>query len=259
MAERRWLLLAVCLLAACGEEKDERGLTVLPDMHYTPALESQDAGVAELRQRDPQGREVVRVVHYPAQLAPPDGAVARDRALAPPEVGDLAAARALRNPLLPTAAVLQQGQRDYLSYCAPCHGRNGKAATSALAPHFSGIPDLAAPGLIVKPEGELYHIISRGRGRMPDFAAQIPPPERWALVHFVRLQAIAASSDEELARLEAQAAGDPQAADAQRALAEARRLRRALGSAGEGWEFRPEPPPEPEWRRPQWPLPEGPR
>lgn len=251
---RRLAALLACLLfAACGEEKDQRGLTLLPDMFFTPAYESQDALVVEVERED--GRR--QRVQAPAQLLPPEGTLPRrgGPAALPPLAAD--AAR-LDNPELPTAAVLKRGQRDYLSYCAPCHGRNGRAADAAMAPHFSGIPDLAAPGIVLKADGEIYHIISRGRGRMPDFAAQIPPAERWALVHFVRLQAVASLDEAALARLEGQLAQLPEESRpaAQARLAEARRWRAARGSAGEGWEFRPPPPPRPEWEAPTWPLPE---
>jgi hypothetical protein len=36
------------------------------------------------------------------------------------------------------------------------------------------------------PVGYLYDVISNGFGRMPDYAAQIPTEDRWAIVAYVR-------------------------------------------------------------------------
>jgi mono/diheme cytochrome c family protein len=33
--------------------------------------------------------------------------------------------------------------------------------------------------------GQIYHVISRGSGRMPSYATQIPSVERWLIVHYV--------------------------------------------------------------------------
>ena len=33
--------------------------------------------------------------------------------------------------------------------------------------------------------GQIFHVISRGSGRMPSYAAQIPYEQRWLIVRYV--------------------------------------------------------------------------
>jgi mono/diheme cytochrome c family protein len=181
---RSGALLLACLLAAgCGDaEGESRGLEVLPDMYHSPAPRTQSA----LAPGD-------GTVHRPAAQEQPEGAVPRRGAgyrLAP---GDLAAARRLLNPLLPEAAVLARGERAYLVHCSACHGRDGDAGRAAMAPYLGGIPSLRGPGALHLCDGEIFHFISAGKGRMPDLRAQLAPDERWAVVHFLRVQAAAAA------------------------------------------------------------------
>ena len=54
------------------------------------------------------------------------------------------------------------------------------------------------------PDGEIYHIISHGRGRMPNYRAQLESEERWAVVHYMRaLHRATAVGEDELEALEA--------------------------------------------------------
>ena len=36
------------------------------------------------------------------------------------------------------------------------------------------------------PPGQIFHVVTRGSGRMPSYAAQIPPDERWLIVQYVQ-------------------------------------------------------------------------
>lgn len=260
-------LPAILLLAGCGSEKDERGLELMPDMYHTPAVESQGAGTTEVEARDAQGNPIRRQVHHPAMLAPPAGTVPREGRpydLAP---GDWAAARVLPNPMPALPAVLKTGQRDYLSFCAPCHGRDGEAGTAAMASYFGGIPSLNGMAVLQYPEGEIFHIITHGKGRMTQMSAQLPIERRWGVVHFLKLQARATVAAEDVAKLvpyiEAEIAKHPgdQALIARRAeilalAAQAKADLDALGAAGDGHDFAPAPEPVPEYVVPRYPRPE---
>lgn len=261
-------LAGLALLAGCGGEKDDRGLEVMPDMYHTPAYESQDAGSIEIDARDAQGQPIRRPVHYPAMLAPPEGTVPRGFQPYPLAVADLAAARANRNPLPPSAAVLKRGQRDFLSYCAPCHGRDGNAANGYIAASFGGVPSLNGLSALQLSEGEIFHFLTLGKGRMPSLRAQLPAESRWAVVRFVRVQALANLAAEDVAKLLpyldseiAKTPDDPtlkaRREELVRLAAEAKAALAAIGKAGDGHEFVPAPPPVPEYVGPSWPLPEG--
>jgi mono/diheme cytochrome c family protein len=166
---------ALALLAGCGEEKDHRGIELMPDMFHQPAYEGQDAWTT------PDGRTQV-----PMAMAPVPGTVPRSGAVYNLAVSDWEGAKALVNPLLPTAAVLTAGQRDYQINCAVCHGTDGNAGHASMTPFFSGVPSLTGETYSVLSDGEIYHIIAKGRNRMPALAGQVPDERRWQIVTYLR-------------------------------------------------------------------------
>jgi mono/diheme cytochrome c family protein len=216
--------------------------------------------------RNAQGETVEREIHYPAMLAPPAGTVPRQAPAATPALraDDWAGAKRLVNPLAASASVLRQGQRDYLVHCASCHGRDGNAAGAAMAPYFAGIPSLNGVGMLNWTDGEVYHLIGVGRGRMPHLRAQLPPERRWAVAHFLRVQARANAVHTDLKAMldefDRQAAtkpGDPARRAALVAqLAQAEADLKALATAGDGHAFQPRAEPLPEYVGPSWPNPE---
>ena len=261
-------LTALVVFAGCSDEKPDRGLEILPDMYHTPAYESQAAGTIEIDARDAQGNAIRRTVHFPAMQTPPDGTIPRGFQPYPLAATDFAGAKQLRNPVPASAQVLKRGQRDYLSYCATCHGRDGQAANTYIAASFSGIPNLNGLSVLQYSEGELFHVITMGKGRMLNLRAQLPPENRWSVVRFLRLQAMANLAAEDIEKLlpyldsEIEQAPGDQALKARRAelvrlSAEAKAALAALGSAGDGHEFIPAPAPVPEYVGPSWPAMEA--
>jgi len=261
------VVASLAVMASCTSEKKDRGLEVLPDMFHTPAYESQDAGTIEVDARDAQGQPIKRTVHYPEMRAPPEGTIPRGFTPYPLAATDWTGAKLHHNPLPLTAQVLKRGQRDYLSYCAPCHGRDGNAANGYIAKQFSGIPSLNGLSVLQYAEGEIFHIVTVGKGRMSDLRAQLPPENRWSVVRFLRVQALANLAVDDIGKLvpyiESEIEKNPSdealkmrreelirlSADAKVALA-------AIGSAGDGSEFIPAPPAVPEYIGPSWPAPE---
>lgn len=266
----------VALLASCGEsEKKSRGLDYMPEMYNTPAYKSQGVVVVTTGEGDKK-----QVRHLPSMLTPPAGTVARDGAAYGIDAKDFAAAKVLVNPLAPTSGVLKAGQKGYNTFCAACHGLDGNAAngfvasTKAHPERLNGAPSVNGVNVLRMTDGDLYHIITVGRNRMQQNAAQLPSSERWAVVHYLRAlaRATVAASDAEaqLAKLEKSAGqeiktGDA-AADAKAnaaAKAELEVLRAAVAQrkrdlelirkgASVAEEFAPMPKPHPEYETPTW-------
>ena len=258
--------LAAALLAtsACSEEKKDRGLEVLPDMFHTPAYKSQGAETTEVDARDATGAPIKRTVHHPMMMPPPEGTIPRGFQPYPLAANDWKGAKMHHNPLPPSSQVLKRGQRDFLSYCAPCHGRDGDAANGYVAKTFSGIPSLNGLSVLQLSEGEIYHITTVGRGRMPNLCAQLPPESRWSIVRFIRVQALANLAAEDIGKLvpyiDSEIDKHPDDAvlkmrreEIIRLSAEAKEALAAIGTAGDGHEFMPALPPVPEYVGPVWP------
>jgi mono/diheme cytochrome c family protein len=104
--------------------------------------------------------------------APPAGTVAR-------EAADTA-------PPAPTPALLAEGGSRYAIYCAACHGEAGFGGSVVAANMASPRPpSLRSPRVRALTPAQLYAVVTLGFGRMPSYAAQLSPRQRWGVVAYV--------------------------------------------------------------------------
>ena len=180
-------MIATGALSGCGEsEKSSRGVVVLEDLDHTPAHKSQTARA--ITTTDREGNQVGIPVHVPTALAAPEHSIARgERVIAlPAEAKDAAG---VINPLLPTAEVLLAGRHTYKTQCGVCHGADGISAHAPMAKYLAGVPQLNVVGLGAMSDGEVFHIVSNGKARMPAMASRMTVDERWAMIHYLRVLA----------------------------------------------------------------------
>jgi mono/diheme cytochrome c family protein len=89
-----------------------------------------------------------------------------------------------------TARLLARGQERYTIFCTPCHGLTGEGDGMAVRRGFPAPPSLVdgegGERLRAAPVGHFYDVVTNGIGRMPDYATQITPDDRWAVVAYVR-------------------------------------------------------------------------
>lgn len=94
-----------------------------------------------------------------------------------------------------TQATLDRGEERYNIYCAPCHDKSG-SGNGAIPRRLVGTPDQAAfsdipnftlPRLKQAPDGEIFEVITKGKGRMPSYASQVPEDDRWAIIAWLRV------------------------------------------------------------------------
>jgi mono/diheme cytochrome c family protein len=90
-------------------------------------------------------------------------------------------------PFPVTKEVLDRGRERYNIFCAPCHSRVGDGNGFVPSRGFARKPPtFHKPRWQMAPLGEFYDVITNGSGIMPDYAAQIPPQDRWNIVAYVR-------------------------------------------------------------------------
>jgi mono/diheme cytochrome c family protein len=89
-------------------------------------------------------------------------------------------------PFPVTEAVMARGQERFNIYCSPCHGRTGQGDGMIVRRGYRRPPPLADDRLRDQPPGHFFDVITNGFGAMPDYAAQIPAADRWAIVAYVR-------------------------------------------------------------------------
>ena len=92
-------------------------------------------------------------------------------------------------PFPVTRAVLDRGQERFNIYCAPCHDRLGNGHGMIAQRGFNHPPPQSyhIDRLRQAPVGYFFDVITNGVGAMPDYAAQIEPRDRWAIVAYVRV------------------------------------------------------------------------
>jgi len=90
------------------------------------------------------------------------------------------------NPLPVTSELLARGQERYNVFCVHCHGPlgDGNGVTTKFGMLKAG--NFHEARLVRMADGEIFNTISRGKGQMASYAAQIPEPDRWAVVAYVR-------------------------------------------------------------------------
>lgn len=89
-------------------------------------------------------------------------------------------------PFAVTKEVIERGQDRFNVYCSPCHDRTGRGNGMVVRRGYRPPPSYHSDRLRQVPHGYIFDVITNGFGAMPDYAAQIPPEDRWAIVAYVR-------------------------------------------------------------------------
>ena len=91
----------------------------------------------------------------------------------------------LTNPFEKSDANLERGKYVYVNNCAVCHGATG-GGDGPVIPKYPNPPAYATEKSISLSDGEMFHIITRGRNNMPPHEAQVSADDRWKLVLYIR-------------------------------------------------------------------------
>lgn len=89
-------------------------------------------------------------------------------------------------PLAVDQALIERGEERFNIYCAPCHDRLGTGNGMVVRRGYRHPPSYHIDRLRQAANGYFYDVITNGFGAMPDYAAQIPVRDRWAIVAYVR-------------------------------------------------------------------------
>jgi cytochrome c553 len=89
-------------------------------------------------------------------------------------------------PFPVTMEVLERGQERYNIYCTPCHSRVGNGVGMIVQRGYSKAGDFHTARLQAAPLGHFFNVMTNGYGSMPDYAAQLQPQDRWAVVAYIR-------------------------------------------------------------------------
>lgn len=122
-----------------------------------------------------------RVFTMPAGVVPRGGEL-----VLPKEQRDVAARRP--NPVKPSPASVATGREHFATFCAPCHGPEGKGGvTGPVATKFIPPPDLSNAELQrQRTDGYWHSYIIVGGAVMPAYGEALSSQEAWHIVNFLR-------------------------------------------------------------------------
>lgn len=193
-------IAAGIVLAGCSDVRREPGRVYMPDMAYSPALQTYAERDSSLFTSDPS--DPSDKIFY--NNKPVDGTVARGEEmpfpLAKDKVGDTTnyvASKMVVNPIKTfSAADSTESERLYLVNCGICHGtaldgngplyNDGKGA-------FPARPAMLVGGAIYEkmPEGQMFYSVTYGKNLMGSYASQLNRKQRWEIIHYIKSKQLA--------------------------------------------------------------------
>lgn len=201
--------LAISFLAGCKAGGENQGLEYAPQMYHSVAYEpltqikDESQGTWLSTREDGKGEFFNSNPYNPHGMnmrEPVANTVPRNKQGYLPyrlKAFELEPAALTKNPVESSDAVLKQGEALYLQYCNACHGKTGQGDGKA-GEVIGGVANLTGGAYVNLPEGHIFHVITKGKGRMGAHGSQIPEESRWKIVHYVKQviqgQATAAAS-----------------------------------------------------------------
>ncbi|HLT48489.1 MAG TPA: cytochrome c [Rubricoccaceae bacterium] len=171
-------------LAGCRGMKSER-----PPIHPNPNMDHQER--FEEQEANPFFADQA------AMRPPVPGTVARGRLRttenAPVLLGRTGAGDFVAEiPVPVTEALLARGRERYDIYCSVCHGLAGDGRGIIMVGNggqgygFTPAPSYHSDFLRGVPDGYIFDVITNGVRSMPSYGHQVSPPDRWAIVAYIR-------------------------------------------------------------------------
>ena len=92
-----------------------------------------------------------------------------------------------QNPVKPTPDSVAEGKRLYGFDCAMCHGKEGDGKGDLAESMGLKLRDYRDPAALKDmTDGELFYILSKGKGKMPGDEGRMKPEQRWHMVNYIR-------------------------------------------------------------------------
>lgn len=90
------------------------------------------------------------------------------------------------SPVALDAALLARGRDQFNVFCSVCHDRVGTGGGMIVLRGYKRPPSFHIDRLRAEADGYFYDTIANGFGVMPNYAQQIAPRDRWAIVAYIR-------------------------------------------------------------------------
>ncbi len=91
------------------------------------------------------------------------------------------------NPVKPTASSIASGKKSYGTDCAMCHGKEGAGDGDLGGDMHLKLRDFREPASLKDmTDGEIYWVITKGKGQMSGEEGRMKPEQIWDLVNYIR-------------------------------------------------------------------------
>jgi len=180
------VVAAVSVLGFRGSEFTKPPLEVFPDMDRQPKFKPQAPSKFFADGRADRPTPAGVVAYGRSYAKQDDKFLAADDHFYRGQNADGSYARGFPKSVSVDAQLLERGQHKYAIYCAPCHGALGDGNGITKQYGMGATPTYHDDRLRGVPEGEIYHVITAGKGNMLSYADKLEPADRWAVVAYVR-------------------------------------------------------------------------
>ena len=196
-----FLALGTSIISCGGAEGNNPGSAYMPDMYYSRAYETYNYNM------DPAEHDLKsRGARYTGMPVP--GTMARgDSYSFAVQEGDSGYIQAASYPsplatMNITAPQMKEAERLYLINCAICHGTaldgNGPLWKGGDGPYPAAPRNLKDDYTKKLSDGQMFHVITYGKGQMGSYASQLFPEQRWWITSYIRSKqggGVAAATD----------------------------------------------------------------
>jgi mono/diheme cytochrome c family protein len=181
----------------CRAGGDNQGLEYAPQMYHSVAYEpltqitDEEQGKWLSTREDEKGEFFNSNVYNPHNMnmrEPVEGTVPRNKnGFLPHRLKqfELEEAALIENPIELSDPILKEGEVLFQQYCSSCHGKGGEG-DGKVGEIIGGVANLKGGAYIDLPEGHIFHVITKGKGRMGAHGSQITTENRWKIVHYVK-------------------------------------------------------------------------
>jgi mono/diheme cytochrome c family protein len=89
-------------------------------------------------------------------------------------------------PVQVTPQLMMRGAERYAINCQVCHGASGAGNGIVTQYGLAGVANYHTDRFRQMPDGEIFNTITKGKGQMMGYGANIAPEDRWAIVAYIR-------------------------------------------------------------------------
>jgi mono/diheme cytochrome c family protein len=90
------------------------------------------------------------------------------------------------NPVAVNDTLVERGHQRYTIYCQPCHDARGDGKGILFQRGNVPTASFHQETILKYPDGQIFDVITNGKGLMAGYRWPIPPADRWAIIAYVR-------------------------------------------------------------------------